>query len=127
MTTWWGSPQRASGPARLGAHAQGPTHVQRTITSTSRTMTSQATDAHNGGAPASRTPEPGNTPDQTISETAEPLPANPVSNKKIEANRHNARQSTGPKTDAGKPASQIGRNIKRWRAQVRATQEGNTP
>ncbi len=31
----------------------------------------------------------------------------PISEKKIEANRRNARQSTGPKTDAGKHASRL--------------------
>lgn len=70
-------------------------------------MNSQETDAHNREGPACRTPEPGDARDRTISETAEPLPANPVSIKKIEANRRNARQSTGPKTEAGKQASRF--------------------
>ena len=41
----------------------------------------------------------------------------PLSEKKIEANRRNARQSTGPKTDAGKHAmSDVDRGDPRpWR------------
>lgn len=31
----------------------------------------------------------------------------PISERKIEANRRNARQSTGPKTEAGKQASRL--------------------
>jgi hypothetical protein len=43
--------------------------------------------------------------DSAVSGTAAPRPAPPVSNKKLEANRRNAQQSTGPKTEAGKNAS----------------------
>ncbi len=70
-------------------------------------MNRQETDVHNGEAPASRTPDSGDARDRAISETVGPLPANPVSVNKLEANRRNALQSTGPKTDAGKAASRL--------------------
>jgi hypothetical protein len=64
-------------------------------------------NAHNEEALAAPTPESGETHDGAVSGSARPLSATPVSSKKIEANRRNARQSTGPKTDAGKHASRL--------------------
>ena len=64
-------------------------------------------NAQNGEAPASRTPESGETHDRTVSGTARPLPATPVSIRKVEANRRNGQHSTGPKTEAGKQASRV--------------------
>jgi len=70
-------------------------------------MNNHEMDTHNEEALASRTPEPGEGHERTTAEVAEPRPANVVSIRKIEANRANARQSTGPRTDAGKRASRM--------------------
>jgi len=67
----------------------------------------QEANAQNGEALGSRTPESGGTRDRTVSGTARPLSATPVSITKIEANRRNAGRSTGPKTEAGKQASRV--------------------
>lgn len=67
----------------------------------------QEVNVHNGDAPASRQPESAETHDRTVSGPTAQRRATPVSSEKIEANRRNAQNSTGPKTDAGKQASRM--------------------
>jgi hypothetical protein len=61
-------------------------------------------DTQNGAAPAAQ-PESGEA--QAVSGSAAQRPATAVSIRKVEANRRNGQQSTGPKTEAGKQASQL--------------------
>jgi hypothetical protein len=70
-------------------------------------MNSQETNARKAETPASRTPESGDNGDRTVSGTARPRPAKPVSLKQLGANKRNAQHSTGPKTEAGKQASKL--------------------
>lgn len=51
--------------------------------------------------------ESGETHDRAVSGPTVPPPATCVSSEKVEANRRNAQNSTGPKTDAGKQASRM--------------------
>jgi hypothetical protein len=64
-------------------------------------------NAHNGAAGASPTPESGEPRDRTASGTAQSRLATPVSGKKAEANRRNAKHSTGPRTEEGKATSRL--------------------
>lgn len=68
-------------------------------------MNSQEMDTQNEAAPAARPPEPGEA--DVVSGPTAQQPATPVSSRKVEANRRNGQQSTGPKTEAGKHASRM--------------------
>jgi hypothetical protein len=70
-------------------------------------MNSPEMDAQNGEGLAFRTPGPSEAHDSAVFGTATPRPAPTVSIKKLEANRRNAQQSTGPRTEAGKNVSRL--------------------
>jgi hypothetical protein len=70
-------------------------------------MNSQEIGTQNGAAPAARPLESGEAHDRVVAGSTARPPATPVSMRKIEANRRNVQQSTGPKTEAGKHASRM--------------------
>lgn len=68
-------------------------------------MHNQEMDTQNGAAPAARPLESGDA--EAISGPTAQQPATAVSLRKVEANRRNGQQSTGPRTEAGKQASRL--------------------